>query len=125
MRRGEEVVPTHGSLSKAGKFKQLEAHQRQWRIDPKTGQPSKSKQRKKGKKGAMKGGSYRHGKKSYIPRVKNRLKYNIATMCPACSNDKNGRANIRIGVSSCWRCRARLEWKGNTPKAKENQARIE
>lgn len=100
------MCPTHGSLTKAGKIRDQS-------------QPIKWREGKKSKKGMP-----FHGKKKENPRVKNRRKYKIATMCPACSGTtKHGvvRTPIEIGVRKCWKCGARFEWKGLRPIVKRKK----
>jgi len=97
---------THGSLTKAGKSRGRNPV-KNWR----EGRRSK------------KGSNFR-GKRSKIPRIRNRRRYEIATTCPACSGtDIHGvrKTPIEIGVIKCWRCKARLEWRGMRPRIKERK----
>lgn len=117
-------MPTHGSLSKAGKAR----HQnpiRNWRIDPETGAKILSKNRKSKKGQPSKGMLPKRGRRKKIARVRNRQKYKIATMCPACSGTHKTRGVIRtpikIGARKCWKCGARFEWKGLRPIVKRRR----
>lgn len=120
-RRGHQKKGTHGSLSKAGKFR--DAHPiTNWRLDPKTGIPVKSKPRKG--KGRSKGDAQKRGRRKKVSRIKTRQRYKIATMCPACSGTTFGRTirtPIKIGVHKCWKCNTRLEWRGLRPRIKERR----
>ena len=97
---------THGSLSKAGKARNLNPV-KNWR----EGRTSRE------------GLNFR-GKRKKIPRIRNRKRYEVATSCPACSGtDIHGvrKTPIKIGARKCWRCRARLEWRGMRPRVKERR----
>lgn len=92
-------MPTHGSLSKAGKARKLNPV-RNWR---------EGKQSRKQ--------LWFRGKKKKVPRVRNRRRYEIATMCPACGGP------IGIGAFKCWRCNTRLTHKGLRPVIKDRRRR--
>jgi len=100
---------SHGSLTKAGKIRSLTP--RHFREE-----------------GRSKRGIPFYGKKSKSPRCKNRQRYKIATMCPACSGTHKIygviRTPIRINARTCWKCGVRLEWKGMRPVAKKRDASL-
>lgn len=118
---------THGSLTKAGRIRD-QSPVRNWRIDSKTGGKVLTKTRK-GKKGQpMKGGSPKRGRRKRIARVRNRQRYKIATMCPACSGTHPVygivRTPIKIGARKCWKCGARLIWKGLRPTVRKQRGKL-
>lgn len=124
--RGHQKTGTHGSLTKAGKSRGQNPV-KNWRINPTTGEKILSQMRKTKKGKPMRGGGAKRGKRKKISRVRNRRRYEIATMCPACSGTENGRVYktpIGIRAKKCWRCRARLDWKGLRPKVKQRRERI-
>jgi len=103
---GKAGKGSHGSLTKAGKARAQNPVQN-WR----EGRQSRN------------GLNFR-GKKKKVARVRNRRRYEIATSCPACSGtDIHGvrKTPIKIGVRKCWRCKARLEWRGMRPRIKERR----
>jgi len=123
--RGHQKKGTHGSLTKAGKSRDANPV-KNWRIDPKTGVAIRSKSRKS-KKGPLKGDANKRGRRNKIPRIRNRQRYNIATMCPACSGTVRGKVHrtpIRIRTHKCWQCGTRLDWKGMRPKIRRKRQAI-
>lgn len=125
-KRGVSRKGTHGSLTKAGKSRGQNPV-KNWRIDPVTGQKILSQMRKTKKGKPMRGGAPKRAKRKKIARIRNRRRYEIATMCPACSGTgKDGKVRktpINIGVKKCWQCKTRLIWKGLRPKIKQRGPR--